>query len=183
MLRILTPSSPPCSVRSDLISWSLTNSHPAPIFLGTFFQNPRAVNVHGSAGSTYTVSQTAPTTRLYAGAGSTVDDSFAPMTFIGAETVSLTTPLSHGTPNQIVTVSSDPADPQPVNLTFATSPNSLNLHNAGNGMFSLAGNSTNGGLFDKLASPIPRRYDPHRHQSWKRERLRDGYRGRGHDDQ
>ncbi len=148
------PSSPGIiSARSNVFGTFFEELHgftPGTIYFGSYFALPRNLNIDGSAGSSYNVAAAPPTMRLFAGAGSSVVNSSAPISIIGATTVQLFlasfSPLAgYLGPPQVV-VSEDPAHPQPIDLrvdrtplgVFPSTPSgTLHLENAGGGMMSL----------------------------------------------
>ena len=123
---------------------------PATIYFAPYFGQARNMNVYGSAGSSYNIAAAPPTMSLFAGAGSNVVDSSAPISIIGATTVQLTlasfSPIAGYTGTPQVVVAEDPAHPQPIDLRVnrtslrcvpGTPGGTLYLENAGSGLLSL----------------------------------------------
>lgn len=162
-----TYSQPPQSIVSSAANSGLANFYaqvdglaPAPIYFGDFFRRPRALEIHGSGGSSYNITENSkpgvpPTTKLYTGPnGSVVYNSgtAGPMSIIGATSVHMilgsgltsgNIPGYSGVPQ--IFVQQAPAQPQPIDLrldrrTVATqTPNTpLLLTNAGAGQMSLS---------------------------------------------
>ena len=117
---------------------------PATIYFAPYFSRARNMNVYGSAGSSYNIAAAPPTMSLFAGASSSVVDSSAPISIIGATTVQLTlpsfSPIAGYTGAPQVVVAEDPAHPQPIDLRVDRTPfgvfpgtpgGRLHLENAG----------------------------------------------------
>ncbi len=170
-----TYSQPPSSIVSTVVNSGLGNFYTqvdglasAPIYFGDFFKRPHALEIYGSAGSSYNItgSTTAgapPTMKLYAGANSSAvyDSGLAgPLSIIGATSVQLV--LGRGlTDGSIpdysgvtqIYVEQDPSHLQPIDLRLdyrsaatPTPDTTLLLNNAGVDVMSLSLDSPASGI-------------------------------------
>ncbi len=119
----------------------------APIYFGSFYERPHALNILGSAASTYDVVSAPVTMKLFAGENSVATVRFPSLSVIGAETVHVqldgSYPVSNLPGPPELHVEQDPAHPQVVNLQFDQSGLSqqgatLRLESAGNGLLRVA---------------------------------------------
>jgi hypothetical protein len=165
-----TYSQPPNSIVSTVYDSGLTKFYTqvdglasAPIYFGDFFKRPHALEIYGSAGSTYNITGNTtagvPTTmKLYTGADSSAiynSGMAGPVSIIGATSVQLvlgrgltdgSIPGYTGVPQ--IFVQQDPSHPQPIDLhldyrsvTTLTPETTLYQSNAGNGLMSLSMNN------------------------------------------